>query len=1108
MVLASLQTFSAYSLLQSTIEIERYVAQASEKGYQAVALTDINVMHGMLDLKKACEKYEVKPLYGMTLRYPSGDSSSEKFDIVLLAKNQHGYQNLMRLSSNIQLSESVSTVYEYMDYFEEMIVLLPPEGSEISFLVEKGDTKQAQTWLSQLKKKVPSKDIYGGLALYQSRESSEALLSFYHNERLNTVPLPLHRYLLPEHHMAVEVMDSIQNGNTLQWDELEKNGPYYLTEGTIFAQTYEQLFGKYVLDCLKTIVAECNVTLELHQSLLPHFDVPTTDNAASYLRKLCYQFLPERVSGDLAVYEERLEKELTIIHQMGFDDYFLIVWDVMAFTRREKIVTGAGRGSAAGSLVSYVLGITDVDPIQYGLLFERFLNPERHTMPDIDLDIPDNRRDEVLAYVYQRYGANHVAQIATFGTMAAKMVLRDVARVFGLSQNEANQWANAVPNTLKITLDEAYTQSKELRELVATSGRNQQLYEIARVLEGLPRHVSTHAAGVVISDKSLTKFVPLMAGSQEIPLTQFTMHDVEAVGLLKMDFLGLRNLSILDETMQHIRYHYRQEINHHEIPMNDPKTLALFQKGETVGVFQFESNGIRHVLRQVQPTSIEDIAAVNALYRPGPMENIDLFVKRKHGLLPIEYPDDSLKDILDVTYGVMIYQEQVMQVASKMAGFSLGQADILQRAISKKIKHTMLEQRQAFITGATRQGYSSQTAETVYQYIEKFANYGFNRSHAMAYSFVGYQMAYFKVHYPACFYVSLLSSVRNNNQKVILYIQDARKAGVKVVGPDINESFARFTLKKNTIRFGFGSLKGIRRDFIQNIVEERRAHGPFTSLDNFLLRIDNKWLKEDYILPLIQVGAFDKLHQNRRQLVVDLESHLKNILISGGSLDLLEMMTLKKERVADYDLSEKLAQEEALVGVYLSGHPVKEYRVLKMMQQCVSISDVEIGKPVRLLGYIKQVRQIKTKKGEFMAFVTVSDETGEISLTVFPQLYRKERKSLEENRVILVQGKVEESRYNQEKQVLASEIQLATAFDEKIGKQICYLKIEKGHNEKEDLAAIKAIAKKHSGITPIIIYVEQSDQKFVLSDEFWVSDTQVTKKELSYILGETNVVFR
>jgi DNA polymerase-3 subunit alpha len=1104
-----LYTITSYSLLSSTIRIKEFVHQAKEAGYTSLAITDLNVLHGAIEFFEACQNENIQPLIGLALEYTPQNSEQTAL-LLLYAKDLKGYQHLMRISSQKMTSGAVFYLAEIKDYLTHLFAVIPPDKGELSIAVK--NEEQALKNLQNLRQLFDPDSLFAGASFTCNPQTDAALFQFFNSRQVPLVALQETRYLQREDGFALNVLQHIEKGQsmTLNAEDTTIEGPYYLRRQADAVAQLEALAGKQALLHAEELAAACSLEIPLHQRLLPHYPLANGTSAGDYLKDLCLKKLPERVAKVTAVYEKRLLKELDIIHNMGFDDYFLIVWDVMAFAHRQKIVTGAGRGSAAGSLVSYVLAITDVDPIKYDLLFERFLNPERHSMPDIDLDIPDNRREEVLLYVREKYGHYHMAQIATFGTMAAKMVLRDVARVFGLSQSESNRWSAAVPNALKMTLKTAYAESKKLVELVNADETNRLLFDTAVRLEGLPRHVSTHAAGVVISDIDLLELVPLQPGSNDILLTQFTMNDVEKIGLLKMDFLGLRNLSIIDNAIKSIKRVEKQEIVLNQIPLDDKATLELFRKGETSGVFQFESAGIRNVLRKLGPTSIEDIAAVNALYRPGPMQNIDLFIRRKKGLEPIDYPDAILEPILKNTYGVIVYQEQIIQVASTMAGFSLGQADILRRAVSKKKKDVLDEERKHFVAGAVAQGHNAETATTVYDYIERFANYGFNRSHAFAYSFIGFQMAYLKVHYPGAFYAAILHSVRHNPNKIKEYIGEARKHQMTIIQPSINTSQYSFYLTNDhQIMFGFSSLKGIRRDFIQNILDERKERGPFQSFDQFLLRIDRKWLKAENIQPLIAIGAFDELEPNRRKLATSLDSEIQNISYSGGSMDLLaDTLKLKEVEVADYSLEEKLEQEEQFLGVYLSGHPTEEFKKTRLAKQVMLISDIVEKQTVRLLIYVKEVRVIRTKKGEQMAFVEGDDLTGSLSLTLFPAVFRTLRQNVENNQVYYVEGKVEKSTYNQELQLLVNQMVKAAEIEQTISSTTCYLKIIEENDRKEVLQEVNKIIQANKGTVPVILYFEKDRRKIVLNEASWLDDSPETKEQLAAVLGQENVVFK
>ena len=990
---------------------------------------------------------------------------------------------------------------------DHLIFVIPTQHSV------KNDFEVAKNFESHwklVKSKVAPQDFYVGVC---DTDSEQNWLDFLVKNNESFCALHPIASLREEELFALKTMKHIKEGSQFSLKELtqEQNRSgqgFLLPEKEVITRFQKANLSKAV-EGAQRLAEAITFEFQFHQKLLPHYPGPGNKTAGEDLDELCQTQLSKRLGQVTPDYQDRLTYELSVIHQMGFDDYFLIVWDVMAFAHQNEIVTGAGRGSAAGSLVAYILEITDVDPLKYDLLFERFLNPERYTMPDIDLDIPDNRREEVLNYVREKYGQYHMSQIATFGTMAAKMVLRDVARVFGLSQSEANRWSKAIPSQLKITLKEAYQSSKPLVELVNATEKNQLLFKTAIILEGLPRHVSTHAAGVVISDKNLLELVPLQKGSDEAFLTQYTMNDIEAIGLLKMDFLGLRNLAIIDYTLKTIKKVEKIELPFKQIPLNDPQTLLLFQQGDTTGVFQFESAGIRNVLRRLGPENIEDIAAVNALYRPGPMQNIDIFIARKKRKEAINYPDDSLMPILKNTYGVIVYQEQIIQIATKMAGFSLGQSDILRRAISKKKKDVIDREQEHFVNGALKQGYSREKAIEVYDYIERFANYGFNRSHAFAYSFVGFQMAYLKAHHPGAFFVSLMNSVRHNATKLKEYIAEARKKKLKLVAPSINQSYYGFELvNKTEIRFGLTTIKGVRRDFIEDILKDRKENGAYQSVDQFLIRLDKRWLKLDLLQSLVAVGVFDELAPNRKQLMLDLEGKIQNVVYSGGSIDLLGIMALKEEEVADYSLEEKLKFEEEYLGVYLSGHPTEGYERLKMAKNIRLVTEIVPKQTTSLLVMIKEIREIRTKKGELMAFVEGTDISGEIAITVFPKIYRQFRKLFELNKVIFVQGRTEISNYNQELQLIGELFSDPVTLEKQYPDQTCFLRIKEAVDDPQTMKQLQGIFQKHPGYVPIVMYHEKDQRKVILAEAYWVDASSNLKKQLAHLLQEENVVFK
>ncbi len=834
------------------------------------------------------------------------------------------------------------------------------------------------------------------------------------------------------------------------------------------------------------------------------------------LEELCWQGLQDRKPNPPQSYIERLRYELEVIKRMTFSDYFLIVWDFMRFARNHNILTGPGRGSAAGSIVAYVLQITNVDPIEHSLLFERFLNPERVTMPDIDIDFPDHRREEVIAYVAKKYGQLHVAQIITFGTMAAKAALRDTGRVFGLDMKEQEALSKMIPNRLGITLKEAYQESKSLQGFVNEDTLHQQLFSIAMKLEGLPRHTSTHAAGVIISEMPLTDIIPIQSGHEGIYLTQFPMDLLEELGLLKMDFLGLRNLTLIENVLLHIKKGTGEDIELAKIPMDDEATFALFGKGETTGVFQFESEGMRKVLMRLKPSHFEDLVAVNALYRPGPMENIGQFIERKHGLAPIDYPHPDLKEILESTYGIIVYQEQIMQIASKFAGFSLEKADLLRRAVSKKKKDILEKERNYFISGAEKKDYSDKTATNIYNVIIRFANYGFNRSHAVSYSVIAYQLAYLKAHYPAYFMAALMTSAIGNHEKIAQYVREAKKLGITIYVPSINFSTYSFTVYQDGIRYSLGAVKGVGGIVLKEIFAARRIR-KFNDLFDFCIRVSGKIANRKILEVLVHSGAFDEFGKDRATLFASLDVALNHAELMKPDDDLFDLfgdgefsLQPKYEEADPITLEEKLMLEKKVLGLYLSDHPVTSYRKLFKHFGCMPIEEVTSKKEVKiLLGvYISAVKKIRTKKGETMAFLTVSDEEGDLDAVVFPTSYRNFVAKIQTGTIVMIQGLLEERDGKPQVNVqhmysLAEAKQMANA---KAG--TLFIKIESDRQTKDVLQKIKKNLIQHRGNTRVMLYYERENRYVQLSLWDWVTPNEHLKKRLIEIVGIGNVILR
>jgi len=1107
-----LQVISAYSLLQTTTRIEDLVRNAKTKGYQAIALTDQNVLYGQVDFFKLCQKYAIQPILGIQLDLPGIISKDRTFPLVLLAKDFEGYKKLMALSTvrnqDVPDKELLSLLENDSSH---IIAITPGEKGEIESFLNGNDQENAKAASLAWKKIFTHGNFYLGVQLHEKMKPIiPRLLLLSQETNIPTTAMHDVRYLEPSDNFSCRVLKAIEANDKVDLQSEALDGTYYLPSCGEIERKFREADLVEVAETTQKIADEIKIDLPMHQSLLPRYPLPPGTTPQAYLRRLCEEGLRQRIDSPDAEYENRLAYELKVIHEMGFDDYFLIVWDVMAYARKARIMPGAGRGSAAGSLVSYVLRITHVDPIKYNLLFERFLNKERYNMPDIDLDFPDNRRDDILHYVRDKYGSDHVAQIATFGTLAAKMSLRDTARVFGLTVAEAQTWSNAIPNQLGISLAEAKQKSKELQHLINASDVNRLLYETAEKIEGVPRHVSTHAAGVVISDSPLRDIVPLQKKNSELYLTQYTMGNIEEIGLLKMDFLGLKNLTILNDAIQLASDAHKKNINIWEIPMDDDRTLDIFRRADTNGVFQFESPGIKNVLRKLGPESIEDIAAVNALYRPGPMEQIDLFVSRKKGLAEIDYLHPDLKSILEVTYGVMVYQEQVMQVASRMAGFSLGEADILRRAIGKKQKLAIDEQRRHFIEGSLKQGYSEQSAEQVYDYIERFANYGFNRSHSVAYSFIAYQLAFMKAHYPEAFFAALLNSVNQHSDKMKEYFIELKRRNISISYPDINTSNWKFTLQQEAIQFGLGGIKGLRRDFIQEIIRERQVHGHYQDFIQFLRRIHPKWLKQENITPLIFSGAFDSFGHSRATLLESLPGMLNSIDYSGNNIDLFSILEPKYVEMEELPLLELLDLEEAALGHSLKGHPIDQFGKLYNNGAVVYVTELVYEKKMRTMGLIKDIRRIQTKKGDPMAFANLTDSTGEISITIFPEYYIRFMKLLKANQLLVVEGKLERSKQADKTNFLVTHIWDAEVYQKMLDqkKENVFIRLTVEDNTPELFDKMYQVLNKQPGDNPVILYNEATKQTMRLTAEKWVTISVELLESLKAIFGDENVAVK
>lgn len=1114
-----LHVYSSYSLLSSTVRIENLVSEAKASGFSAIALTDRNVMYASVAFYKECMKKNIKPIIGLTVDviHEMGDRLS--YPIVLLAKNNNGLKNLLKISSVVQTKSPEGIPLKWLKgYSKGLIAISPGRKGELEERILEGRLEEAKNVAIRYKDLFGKGNFYLGIQrTFEKKESiiNDALVHLSKKLSIPLVALNEVYYLHKEDAFAHECLLAIKNGNKLSDDNREKleTTEHYLKNVHEMTSLFSDL-EEAVKNTVR-IAEECHVTIELHKQHLPKYPTPEGVTSNDLLEKLCVEGFHKRYPHPTEKHKKRLAYELNIIKRMNFSDYFLIVWDFMKYARESGILTGPGRGSAAGSIVAYVLYITDVDPMEHGLLFERFLNPERITMPDIDIDFPDHRRDEMIQYVCKKYGQLHVAQIITFGTLAARAVLRDVGKVFGLNTKELDQLSKLVPSVLGITLTEAYKQSEGLRKFIHQSPVHKQIFETSLKLEGLPRHTSIHAAGVVISEEPLIELIPIQEGHDGVFLTQYSMEYLEELGLLKMDFLGLRNLSLIENIVESIYRQTGKRINVNQIPLNDEKTFKLLSKGETTGVFQLESDGMREVLKRLKPSHFEDIVAVNALYRPGPMENIPLFINRKHGLEKIEYPHPDLEPILKNTYGIIVYQEQIMQVAAKMANFSLGEADLLRRAVGKKKKEILDKERDHFVTGAIQNGYDEKTAHSIYDLIVKFANYGFNRSHAVAYSFIAYQLAYLKAHYPLYFMASLLSSAIGNEKKIAQYIREAKGMKINILPPSINASTSRFKVEKGAIRYSLAAIKGIGIAALKEIFQARKK-GPFHDLFDFCLRVSLKAVNRKTIEALVHSGSFDEFGKDRAVLLASIDVALNHAqLVKPEGVDQGDLFSeeefMLKPKYVEVDpirLEDKLNYEKEVLGFYLTDHPVSLYQPYFKPLHVTEIAEVKRSmQAIDVLAYITEVKIIRTKKGEEMAFLQISDQSGEMEVVVFPKIFRQIRSLLKNGVILLLGGKIEIKANNELQFILkngkAIEHALEVLFRRKGN---VYLRIEKEKDQEVYLKSLKSILESYKGNWEVVLYYESTNQFVKLGENFLVVPSINFLKEVMHLLGEKNIV--
>ncbi|HZH58025.1 MAG TPA: DNA polymerase III subunit alpha [Metabacillus sp.] len=1100
-----LQVKSAYSLLNSAARLDKLVGKAKELQFKAIALTDFQVMYGAISFYKQCQQNGIKPIMGLTIQVINNDL---QIPLVLLAENNEGYQNLIKISSALQTKSPEGLPKRWLKSYSTGLIAILPGRDMINQDRDLNIVKEYQSIFGL-------QSFYIGIQLLSKQEEDilEHLITVGNQTNCPLVALNDVSYIEKEDYLAYKCLLAIKNGEKLSDEQsvLKESSENYLKS----VNDMVILFERYpdALENTLRISERCCVNLDLGVSHLPTYPTPKNQSADDYLEELCYKGLASRLKKQDSSYEQRLKYELSIIKRMNFSDYFLIVWDFMKYAHENGILTGPGRGSAAGSLVSYVLRITDVDPIKHRLLFERFLNPERISMPDIDIDFPDTRRDEVISYVANKYGKLHVAQIITFGTLAAKAAIRDVGRVMGASPKETDILSKLIPSRPGISLNEAYKESKTLQKAINDSELYKQIFKTAMKIEGLPRHTSTHAAGVVLSDQPLTNIVPIQEGQQDVYLTQFSMDYLEDLGLLKMDFLGLRNLSLIENVITLIQRGEGKNVDLSQLPYHDEKTFHLLSNGDTTGVFQLESDGMRSVLKRLKPTSLEDIVAVNALYRPGPMENIPLYIDRKHGTSDITYIHPALKPILQNTYGVIVYQEQIMEIASTMAGFSLGEADLLRRAVGKKKKEILDKEREHFVKGCQSNGYSEQVAHSIYDLIVKFANYGFNRSHAVAYSMIAYQLAYLKANYPLYFLTALLTSVRGNEEKVAQYVREAKQKGIQVLPPSINKSAFPFLVEGGAIRYSLTGIKNVGVSAVKEIFHVRKQK-PFEDLFDFCIRVSMKIVTRRIMEQLIFAGAMDEFKVDRATLLASLDVAIEHAELmtpaddSHFDLFLDDEFNLKPKyiEVEPFKTEEKLRFEKESLGFYFSSHPVEVFRkrLTEIGANTIDQLPLKVDRKASIGAMVGTIRTIRTKKGEVMAFLSLGDETGEVDAVMFPQTFSKYSEKAKDGLVYLFAGKVEKR--HDKVQFIIQQLIETDDLSVPTQQEKLFIKIEKQSTDQNKLIQIKDILKRFHGNTPVLLHYENEKRTIQLPEEFFITASDTSVNELMKLLGKENVV--
>ena len=1145
-----LHVHTEYSLLDGSCRIGELLDRTKELGMDAIAITDHGSMFGVIEFYKEAKKRGINPILGSEV-YMAINKYTEKepkdknqYHLVLLAENNIGYENLMKI-----VSEGYVNGFYYKPrvdfsilekYSEGIIALSSCLAGEVQQHLLNGNYNRAKEIALKYNKIFGQNNFYLELqdhGLEEQKQVNKELIQISNETGIPLVATNDVHYINKEDYIVHDVLLCIQTGKTIEDTDRMK-----FPTNEFYLKSYDEmkfLFNHVEEALINTVkIGErCNVELDFDTLHLPGYDVPKGYTKEEYLKELCIRGLENRYEIITPEIEERFNYEFNTIVNMGYTDYFLIVWDFIRFANEKNIMVGPGRGSAAGSIVSYALGIIDIDPLEYDLLFERFLNPERVSMPDIDIDFCYERREEVIDYVIEKYGEDRVAQIATFGTMAARGAIRDVGRALNMPYGEVDYIAKQIPMELGITISKALEINKNLKEMYKTNEKVEHLIDIALAVEGMPRHTSTHAAGVVISKEPITNYVPLLRNNDAIT-TQFDMIELEELGLLKMDFLGLRTLTVIRDTIDLIERNYGEKIDFSNLTYDDPEVIEMFTKGNTLGIFQFESAGMRRFLKELKPNVFENLIAANSLFRPGPMNQIPQYIQNKNNPDNIEYLHPKLIPILDVTYGCIVYQEQVMQIVRDIGGFSMGGADLVRRAMSKKKMDVMEEERKRFIygevdengevtiPGAIRNGVDEKTANKIYDLMIDFANYAFNKSHSAAYAVVAYRTAWLKHYYPVEFMAALISSVMGDTNSVSLYIQECKRLSIEVLPPDINESYEKFTVIDGKIRFGLLAVKNVGEGFAETIVKARKD-GKFNSFTDFCERIENidsTVMNKRAVESLIKSGAMDSLGGNRAQYLAIFERTIDSIHADkkrniDGQFSMFETIDTKisKDNLPDlkeFNQKALLTMEKEMLGIYISGHPLKPYE--KELNKISTITTTQLfevqedmeggivenidGKKVTLGGIVVKKKNMITKNNNMMAFITLEDLYGVVECIVFPATFDRYNSLIEEDSLVVIEGKISLSE-EEEPKIICEKISQLNKYKE--GK--VYLKISKGR-PLTTFDSIKEILKKYKGETPVYVYMEAEEKTVIAHRELWVNiENKLLFEELAKTLGENNV---